>query len=133
MASMMGSSGEEQMHQFMGRRASGCGGGTAPAGFGAMMGRMGLMGAYQGGAGMMGGYSRTSGSGNGDNDDGPSAAAMIGMMAVLIGAVAVALVIFKPWRHSQSSRNVLDRRFASGELSAEEYRQAKSLLEGGSR
>jgi len=133
MASMMGSNGEEQMHQFMGRRSSGCGGGTAPAGFAAMMGRMGLMGAYQGGAGMMGGQSGYSSGGHYGNDDGPSAAAMIGMMAVLIGAVALALAIFKPWRHSQSSRSVLDRRFASGELSAEEYRQAKSLLEGGSR
>ena len=113
MASMMGSSGEEQMHQFMGRRAGGCGGGTAPVGFAAMMGRMGLMGAYQGGAGMMGGQSANAGGyggmmggysasrdGDNGNGDGPSAAAMVGMMAVLIGAVAIALAIFKPWRHS---------------------------------
>jgi len=54
-------------------------------------------------------------------------------VSAVFGAVAIALAILKPWRHSQSSRSVLDRRFASGELSAEEYRQAKSLLEGGSR
>ena len=142
MASMMGTSGEEQMHQFMGRRAAGCGGGTAPPGFAGMMGRMGLMGAYQGpggaGTGMMGGPGGYYGPGQGsssnsnDNDDGPTAAAMIGMMAVLIGAVAIALAVFRPWRHMRHSRELLDRRFAAGELSAEEYKRAKSLLEGGS-
>jgi hypothetical protein len=142
MVSMMGTDGEEQMHQFMGRRASGCGGGTAPAGFAAMMGRMGLMGDYQAGAGMMGGSGSSGGyygpgsmmggsrsSSSDNNDDGPSAAAMVGMMAVLIGAVGIALAIFRPWRHSRHSREILDRRFAAGELSAEEYRRAKSLLE----
>lgn len=135
MASMMGSAGEEQMHQYMGRRASGCGGGTVPPGFAGMMGRMGLMGAYQGaggtGTGMMGGAGQSSSSDSNGSDDGPSATAMVGMMAVLIGAVAIALVIFKPWRHSRHSRELLDRRFAAGELSAEEYRRAKSLIERG--
>ena len=143
MSSMMGSPGEEQMHQFMGQRASGCGGGTAPAGFAAMMGRMGLMAAYQGGTGMTGGQS-TNGGGyggmmggspanqNGDNDDsGISAGAMVGMMAVPIIAIALALLIFKPWRRSGNAQERLDRRLASGELSAEEYRERKKLLEGG--
>ena len=133
MGSMMGASGEVQMHQFMGRRASGCGGGTAPAGFAAMMGRMGLMGAYQGGnaggyGGMMGGSPRN---GNGDGDNGISAGAMVGMMAVSIIAIVLALLIFKTWRRSGNAREQLDRRFASGELSAEEYNERKKLLEGG--
>jgi hypothetical protein len=142
MASMMGTSGETQMHQFMGRRASGCGGGTAPAGFAAMMGRMGLMGAYQGGAGMMGGQAPNGGgyggmmggspaNGGSDDDNGISAGAMVGMMAVPIIAIVLALLIFKPWRRSGNAREQLDRRFASGELSAGEYRERKKLLEGG--
>jgi hypothetical protein len=143
MASMMGSSGEEQMHQFMGRRATGCGG-TAPGGFAAMMGRMGLMGSYQGGTGMMGGQSGNGGSygyggmmggspanRSGDDDNGLSAGAMVGMMAVPIIAIALALLIFKPWRRSGNALERLDRRFASGELSAEEYRERKKLLDGG--
>jgi hypothetical protein len=151
MSSMMGSAGENQMHQYMGHRASGCGGGSVPSGYGRMMSMMGLMGGgpgspgdpgmmgapggssgggYSGPGSMMGGNSRSSD--NGDN--GPSAAAMVGMMAVLIGAVALALAIFRPWRHSsRTSREVLDRRFAAGELSAAEYRQAKELLEGDSK
>ena len=144
MSSMMGQSGEQQMHQFMGRRASGCGGGTAPAGFAAMMGRMGMMGAYQGGVGMMGGQSSNGGYGyggmmggspnnqnGGNDDDGISAGAMVGMMAVPIIAIALALLIFKPWRRSGNAREQLERRFASGDLTAEEYRERKKLLEGG--
>ena len=144
MSSMMGASGEEQMHQYMGRRATGCGGGSVPPGFGRMMGMMGLAAGVNGppGAGMMGGnggqaygpmmggFSRSSDQG----DDGPSAAAMIGMMAVLIGAVALALAIFRPWRRSApDARQLLDRRLAAGEISAAEYRKAKSTLEGGSQ
>ena len=141
MSSMMGSSGEQQMHEFMGRRASSCGGGTAPPGFAAMMGRMGLMDAYQGGTGMMGGQSSNGGYGgmmggsqnsqNGNDDNGISAGAMVGMMAVPIIAIALALLIFKPWRRPGNAQESLDRRFASGELSAEEYRERKKLLEGG--
>jgi hypothetical protein len=149
MASMMGSSGEEQMHEYMGRRASGCGGGSVPSSFGRMMGMMGMMGGVSTGAGgmmgggsdstsgnyapgMMGGSSPTSGSAANNDDDGPSAAAMVGMMAVLIGAVAIALAIFRPWRHqADNARGLLDRRLATGEISTEEYRRAKSLLERG--
>ena len=31
---------------------------------------------------------------------------------------------------SQGARDILDRRFASGEITAEEYRKARDLLEG---
>ena len=144
MSSMMGTGGEEQMHQYMGRRATGCGGGTVPPGFGRMMGMMGLAAGVNGppGAGMMG---ANGGSGYGpmmggssrssdQNDDGPSAAAMIGMMAVLIGAVVLALAFFRPWRRSSpDARQLLDRRLAAGEISPADYRRAKSTLEGGSK
>lgn len=153
MASMMGSDGERQMHEYMGRRVSGCGGGSVPSGFGRMMGMMAMMGGApggasgsNGGAGMMGGQgggyygpgSMMGGNpqpaagenGNGEDDDGPSVGAMVGMMAVLIGAVAVALAVFRPWRRTGSAQELLDRRFAAGELSAEDYRRAKAHLEG---
>jgi Short C-terminal domain len=153
MAAMMGSSGEAQMHEYMGRRVSGCGGGSLPSGFARMMGMMVVMGGGYGpgtnsgqgfGPGMMGGQSSAGGgyggsmmggypaAQNNDNDDnGPSAGAMVGMMAVPILAILLALLIFKPWRRSGTALERLGRRFANGELSAEEYRQSKQLLEGG--
>ncbi len=141
METMMGPRGEEQMHEVMGRRLTGCGGGTSPAGFGRMMGALGLimggtMGAGSGGAGVPG-YGMMGGSASGgarfgnDDDEGPSAVAMVGMMAVLIGAVALVLVWLRPKRRSSGPQEVLEQRFARGELSAEEYRQSKQLLEGG--
>jgi hypothetical protein len=54
MASMMGTSAEERMHQLMGRRYADCGGsGAAGAGAGGMMGGGGGMAAGAGGAAMM--------------------------------------------------------------------------------
>ncbi len=149
MASMMGSSGEERMHEYIGHRASGCGGGSVPSGFGRMMGSVAMMGGAPGSAGasgmmggagggysapgsMMRGYRQTSDADDDGGGDGPSAAAMVGVLAVLIGAVAIALAVFKPWRHPHRPQDLLDRRFAAGELGAEEYRRAKSLLKGSS-
>ncbi|HEX6455976.1 MAG TPA: SHOCT domain-containing protein [Solirubrobacterales bacterium] len=109
MSRMMGSGGEEAVHETMGRRFSGCGGGRLPQGFGQMMGA-----AY------------------GENDegfDGPSAGAMIGMMAVLIGAVALSLLLLARWRPG-GPLETLKRRYASGELSADEYQERRRLLEG---
>lgn len=81
---------------------------------------------------MMGGYGYGSGSSASANDedfDGPSAAAMVGMMAVLIGAVALALFLLAR-RHPGGPLDTLERRFAKGELTAEEYQERKRLLEG---
>ncbi|MFN8215116.1 MAG: SHOCT domain-containing protein [Solirubrobacterales bacterium] len=138
MTRMMGADGERQAHIAMGRRYAGCGGGQLPAGFGQMMGAingMGMMGAGgQGGraygepGSMMYGNGRESNY-DGDHFDGPSAAAMVGMMAVLIGAVAVAVLWLGRRRH-RGPLDTLEQRFAAGELSAEEYQESKRLLEG---
>ncbi|HWP33301.1 MAG TPA: SHOCT domain-containing protein [Solirubrobacterales bacterium] len=143
MSRMMGARGEESVHEAMGRRFSGCGGGQLPAGFGRMMGAvnaLGMMGggmmggasqggrSYGGYGGMMGGYG-SSASTNDDDFDGPSAAAMVGMMAVLIGAVALAVFLLAR-RRPGGPLDTLERRYASGELSAEDYQERKRLLEG---
>jgi hypothetical protein len=142
MSRMMGARGEESVHEAMGRRFSGCGGGQLPAGFGQMMGAvnaMGMMGggmmgganqggrSYGGPGSMMGGYGSSTNT-NDEGFDGPSAAAMVGMMAVLIGAVALALFLLA--RRRPGSLDTLKRRYAKGELSAEEYQERKRLLEG---
>lgn len=144
MSTMMGTGSERRVHEAMGRRFSGCGGGQLPAGFGRMMGAVnamgmmggGMMGAasqggrpYGGPASMMGDY--TSGGGaNANDDDGPSAAAMLGMMAVLIGAVALAALWLGPRRRPAGPLKTLEQRYARGELTAEEYQDRKRLLEG---
>lgn len=139
MSTMMGSGSEQQMHEAMGRRFAGCGGGQLPAGFGRMMGAvnaMGMMGGgMMGGVGpggrgfggpgnMMGGF-WSGGEGN-DSSDGPSAAAMIGTLAVLI--VVVALAWFGLRRRRVDPVEVLKRRYAAGELSSEEYRELRNAL-----
>jgi hypothetical protein len=141
MSRMMGARGEESVHEAMGRRFSGCGGGQLPAGFGRMMGAvnaMGMMGGGMVGTGqgtrsygagsMMGGYGSST-STNGEDFDGPSAAAMVGMMAVLIGAMALALFLLAR-RQPAGPLDTLKRRFAKGELTAEEYQERRRLLEG---
>jgi hypothetical protein len=146
MSRMMGAPGEERVHEAMGRRFSGCGGGRLPAGFGRMMGAVNAMGMM--GGGIMGGANQGGGSYGGGpgsimggsgygsstntNDegfDGPSAAAMVGMMAVLIGAVALVLFLLAR-RQSSGPLDTLKRRFAKGELTADEYQERKRLLEG---
>ena len=123
MSRMMGSRGEESVHEAMGRRFSGCGGGQLPPGFGQMMGAVNVMG-------MMGGYGYNPASNENDEDfDGPSAGAMVGMMAVLIAAVTLALFLLTRWRPG-SPQEALKRRYAKGELSAEEYQERRRLLEG---
>lgn len=143
MSQMMGARGEESVHTTMGRRFSGCGGGQLPARFGQMMGAVnamgmmggGMMGAVNqggnsyGGAGSMMGDHGASISTDDEDFDGPSAAAMVGMMAVLIGAVALALFLLA--RRRPGPLDTLKRRYAKGELSAEEYQERKQLLEGG--
>jgi len=138
MSTMMGASSEQQMHEAMGRRFAGCGGGQLPAGFGRMMGAVNAMGMM--GGGMMGGANQGGRSYGGygygssintsdEGFDGPSAAAMVGVMAVLIGAVALAFFLLAR-RRPGGSLDTLKRRFAKGELTAEEYQERKRLLEG---
>lgn len=142
MNQMMGNEGEEATHEAMGRRFSGCGGGRLPQDFGQMMGAVnamgmmggGMMGDVQGdrsydGSMMGGGYGYSSSNENDEDFDGPSAGAMIGMMAVLIGAVVLALLLLSRWRPG-GPLETLKRRYATGELSAEEYQERKRLLEG---
>jgi hypothetical protein len=149
MTRMMGATGERQMHEAMGHRFSGCGGGKLPAGFGRMMGAFGAVG-MMGGGGRMGGFGEggpyeggpygPSGSmmggghwneANADDNgsDGPSAAAMVGMMAVLIGAVAVA-VLWLSRRRPRGPLDTLKRRYAAGDITSEEYEKRRRLLEG---
>lgn len=157
MSRMMGAGSEARVHEAMGRRFAGCGGGQLPTGFGRMMGAVNAMGMMGGGmmggfaqgerfrgppGSMMGGY-RSESSADDDDFDGPSAAAMIAMMAVLIGGVAVAVLWIARRRPSgplrsqaggdqggRSAIEVLDHRLASGEISPEEYRQRRETLRG---
>ena len=145
MVRMMGARGETDVHEAMGRGYSGCGAGHLPRGFGQMMGAvnaMGMMGggmmgggvagsAPNGGPGsMMGRYSSSSPANDSNGDfDGPSAGAMIGMMVVLIGAVALALLLLAR-RRPEGPLEMLKRRYAKGELSADEYQERRRLLEG---
>lgn len=132
MTRMMGSTAERQMHEAIGRRFSGCGGGRLPEGFAQMMGAFGAMGVIGGGGpgSMMGGghWSELRG-GDGDSD-GPSAAATIGMMAVFVAAVAAA-VLWLSRRRPRGPLDTLQRRFAAGELNSAEYEERRRLLGGG--
>ncbi|MEX2106181.1 MAG: SHOCT domain-containing protein [Solirubrobacterales bacterium] len=142
MSRMMGSESEPQIHEAMGRRFTGCGGGQLPPDFGRMMGAFNAIGMMGGGmmgglaqggrygpsGSMMGGYWSES-SADDDDFDGPSAAAMIGMMAVLIGAVAVAVLWFSR-RRPHGPLDTLKQRYAAGELTNEEYEERRRLLGG---
>lgn len=142
MSRMMGADGERQMHEAMGRRFTGCGGGPLPSGFGRMMGAFSGMNMM--GGGMMGGPAQGGGYGSSgsmmggawnesstddDDFDGPSAAAMVGVMAVLIGAVAVA-VLSPSRRRPHSPLDTLKQRYAAGQLTNEEYEERRRLLGG---
>ncbi len=144
MSMMMGAGNEERVHEAMGRRFAGCGGGRLPGGFGRMMGAVNAMGMMGGGmmgaaagrgeygpGSMMGGYRSDSSSSN--DNDGPSAGAMLGVMAVLIVGVALALWWFAGRRRPADPLETLRRRYARGELNADEYAERKRLLQGGGR
>ncbi|MGE5407913.1 MAG: SHOCT domain-containing protein, partial [Syntrophothermus sp.] len=138
--------GEQRMHMALGYRYSGCPGGPAPGWLGPMAGMMG------GGVGGSGGYrpgmmgegeygqrgdspgtmmdGHGPGSERGDEDfSGPSAGAMVGMMAVLIGAAAIGVLLLAR-RRNTAPLETLKRRYANGELSDQQYEEAKRLLEG---
>lgn len=102
----MGTRGEEQAHQFLGRRFAGCATGKAPAMFGSMMGMMGagMMGASQGyGPNMHGGNAGgsaaggTMGSGYGPShtahDGDMSTGAMLAIVLGSIGLLAVFIAV----------------------------------------
>lgn len=140
MRTRLGARGETEIHVALGRRVAGCDG-TTPVGFEQVMGLTGRMGLRNvlgqpndwerldasGGPGTMMGWRGE----RSDDDEGPSASAMVGMMAVLIAAVGLAVFLVRPGRRRQDPVETLRRRLASGDLSAEEYRERLRLLEGG--
>ena len=133
MARTMGERSEERMHELLGQRFTGCARrGTAD--FGAMMGMMGGV-AGTGGPGMMGGR-RGDGYGSlgssGDDDSDLAAVLMVVLMAALLGLVAFALWRWRPdpGRSGGSSLEALGRRFAAGEIDADEYQRRRQALGG---
>lgn len=134
---MMGRAATRQMHISMGRRFAACGGGGAYAG---MIGMMSMMGGgpgpYAGALGpgaMMGGlYGDRYRGERGDGDWGTAAIVVTALMGVLIPIVAVAL-----WRQLPRQRpgrhgavEILDRRYAAGEIDGDDYTRRKRALEG---
>lgn len=152
MAAMMGSSGEVQMHEYMGRRVAGCGGGTVPGSFGRLMGMMAMMGGQYGygagtssgqgnsgqgyGPGMMDGVNSFNQTGSNDDSDNGGAGwfllLMVGMMAALIVAALIVRRRSGSGARGGSALEILDRRLAAGEIERDEYNQRRSLLGGGS-
>jgi putative membrane protein len=134
-ASTMGERSQEQMHEFMGRRFTRCGGARAPARFGAMMGMMGAMaghggGNYAGSGSMM--NRNTTRSSDADGDDNTAAIVMALAMLALIAAVGVVL-----WRRRGSRAGsegdpleTLRARYARGEIDGEEYERRRQALGG---
>lgn len=142
MARMMGARTEERMHELLGRRFAGCAR-PGTANFGAMIGMMGGV-AGTGGSGMMGGRSggangslgsmmgRTSIRSDGHDDSDLAAVLMVVLMAALVGLVALALWRWRPGPGSSggSPLDALGRRFAAGEIDAEEYQRRRQALGG---
>lgn len=157
MSTMMGERSERRVHEVMGRRFAGCGGQGLPGGFGRMMGAVNAMGMM--GGGMMGGPGGAYGPGviggrgngvgpgdystpgsmmgrarssNGDADHMP--AGMWILMIVLVAAVLIIAWALRTWRpQGRADRRPLDllnERYAAGQIDTEEYRRRRSLLEG---
>jgi putative membrane protein len=144
MESMMGESAADQMHVVMGRRATGCGNAVAPGSYRNMLGMMGLMGGLgvtrgrSGGNGlgsMMGSGRRASGSMmGGSGSDGDSNGVWIAIVAALgvITALAVAALLLSRRgadREGESPLDILNRRFAQGELDQQEYERRRRAIE----
>lgn len=92
MAAMMGSAGEERMHQALGYRYSGCPGGPAAGWVGPMGGMMyggtgGEPGNY--GGGMMGGFPGHRGGMMGFASSGDSDIGVLGVVLIAFAAAAV--------------------------------------------
>ena len=145
MSSMMGPSGERQMHEYLGRRASGCGGGSLPPGFGQMMsgvrGITGMMGGpalgMMGGRGFpAGGYGSMMGApqSNQDDDNDVSGWAVGGMILFMLLLIAGAYLVVRALRSRQTVDGpveTLKRRLAAGEITQDDYEKRLSLLGGG--
>lgn len=135
MSEMMGARAEQQMHEYLGRRETRCGGDDAPAGFAGMMATMSAMGgSMMGGSGDSGpgmmGDPRVRGIDHHDDWDGAIAmVALLGLLLVLAGA---ALLRFRPRRQPGDGGPLamLARRYASGEIDSEEYERRRRALGG---
>ena len=154
MSATQGGGGMAAMHQQLGRRMAGCGGGRTA--IGPMMGMMGGMmsggrgpmmgdgraasggGMMGGGGGMMGGGSRGSAPvADRDDDDGVPPAMWVMMLGVLLIGGVIALVVWLRGARSSAAsgppqfdpREVLARRLASGEIDDGEYRRRLTALE----
>lgn len=149
MTRMMGPSGLDSMHRYLGQRFSGCASGPAPRGIAGVMGMMGMMnGSGRGyGSGMMGGrFGQAGAYGPGmmggsfgardrGHDDGWSAVAtvatiLIGVVLLLLAGAAVASSRRGRKPATGGPVEILDRRFASGEIDGEEYRRRRAALGG---
>lgn len=155
---MMGAGGLERMHQVMGQRFAACGQPDFPGGFGQMMSMMPGMGGsigYGGDGSMMGGTGygtgdqgpaggavgpgsmmgsnyQSSDPDSNDNDD-PGAWMAVAMLVLIVGAGGLAYFLIRRRPQPGGALDVLSRRFAAGEISAEEYGERRRLLQGGSR
>lgn len=138
MRQMMGGRGQEQMHEYLGRQATGCGGGQVPAGLGGMMGMMGgtmdMMGGAAGNDSMMGRATAGRFNDNDDDDWGGAAILMTVLMALLVVIAAAAVWRWRPEGArpgaGETPLDALSRRFASGEIDADEYRRRRDALGG---
>ncbi len=147
MTQMMGPSGLDSMHRYLGQRFSGCASGPAPHGITGIMGMMGLMnGAGRGyGPGMMGGrfgpgsaydpgmMGGAFGTRGNHHDDGWSSAATVILIGVLLLLLAGAAVASRrrSWKPATGGAvEILERRFATGEIDSEEYRRRRAALGG---
>jgi hypothetical protein len=137
------------MHEYMGRRVSGCGGGSLPAGFGQMMsgvnGMMGMMGGTGGGSGMMGGQGGSGGSGGmmggfdggnqaGDDDNdvpGWAIGGMIALMALFLAGFYFLLRGVRGRPAGDGPAEILKRRLAAGEINQDDYERRIALIGGG--
>ena len=136
MRSMMGERAEQQMHEFLGRRAAGCGG-TPPDGFGQMMGMMGSLGGPMMGAGAPGGGTAYPGGMMGrsshyagDDDWSAGETVMVVMMGLLVVAAfaAVWMLARRPSQADDSPLDTLRRRYAQGEIDTDEYERRRAAL-----
>lgn len=142
MASMMGEGDLDRMHEAMGVRFSGCGNPGFPSSFGGMTGMMGMMGGGSGVGGMMGGDDFDP---HGDSDDhmdwdgGWWIVMAIGMILfwglVILGIVWLVRELTRSRRTRRGDAEpdavaILERRLASGEISADEYRERRAILRG---